>query len=147
MLSQNPDAFKVGQVRDVFIPFSDGYVDDRGNHGKTRPSVVVGWSSEIEGFGRSIMVVPITSFGSGGMPTPCDVRVDHTYQGNQCYAQPHRLLTVQRNLLHLPRQGVVITSDQLDAIMDGVMTFFPEDPSIGVMIRHSSDRYTRFVEF
>ena len=129
----NPDIFANGQVRDVFIPFSDGYISQDGKYGKTRPAVIVGWSPEISDFGRSVMFVPITSFGSGGYPTDHDVKLDHFYNGRQCYAQPHRLLTIQRDAIYDAR-NISITTAQFDEIMSGVLAFFPDDPSVKVKI-------------
>lgn len=132
----NPDIFNIWQVRNVFVPFNDGILDPDGNHGKFRPCIIYGWTDEISDFGRSIMVIPISSHGSGGPPNEADVKINHTYKGNQCFAQPYRLLTVQRSAVYEP-VNIVITPPQQEDITDGVIAFLPDDqsPRTSIMIR------------
>lgn len=51
-----------GQVWNAYIPYNDGPHDPGDDTGKTRPVVVIGWSSHDEGEDGNLVVVPITTF-------------------------------------------------------------------------------------
>lgn len=55
------------QVWDAYIPYNDGPHDPGYDTGKTRPVVIIGWSSHDEGEDGNLVVVPITTF-SGNPP-------------------------------------------------------------------------------
>jgi hypothetical protein len=92
-----------GQVWMLEVPF----IDDP-TKSKNRPAMVVGWAN-LNGDGNpSILIVPITSFGNGGLPISGDVKLNAESIGlrSNGYVRSSRPFTIHPRLLFQSRKPI-----------------------------------------